>query len=87
MLVIVTPFAAYWLAAGMPPTIVGIEAPLWEIVSRVFVGHIIGEASIVISVVLVVTAHAAAGTSITSTSVKGALEKEELSWKLLLWQY
>ena len=57
MFVIVTPFAACWLATVMLPTIVGKEAPLWEIVSRVFVRPIIGGASIVISVVLAVTAH------------------------------
>ena len=73
MFAIVTPFAACWLAAVMLPTIVGKEAPLWEIVSRVFVGPIIGEASIVISVVVVVTAHAAAGASITITSVEGGI--------------
>ena len=75
MLVIVTPFAACWLAAVMLPTIVGIAAPLWEIVSRVFIGPTIGEASIVISVVLVVTAHVAAGASITSTSVEEGIGK------------
>ena len=73
MFAIVTLFAACWLAAVMLPTIVGKEASLWEIVSRVFVGPIIGEASIVISVVVVVTAHAAAGASITITSVEGGI--------------
>ena len=73
MFAIMTPFAACWLAAVMLATIVGKEAPLWELVSRVFVGPIIGEASIVISVVVVVTAHAAARASITITSVEGGI--------------
>ena len=73
MFAIVTPFAACWLAAVMLPTIVGKEAPLWEIVSRVFVGPIVGEASIVISVVVVLPAHAAAGASITIASVEGGI--------------
>ena len=74
MFAIVTPFAACWLAAVMLATIVGKEAPLWELVSRVFVGPIIGEASTLISVVVVVvTAHAAAGASITIRSVEGGI--------------
>ena len=84
MFVIVTPFAAYWLAAIMLSTIVtirvctwvgdhtlGTAAPLWEIVARVVVGPIVGAASIVISVVVAAAATVAAVALITSTYAEG----------------